>query len=228
MHWDHKIHEMFPVVVYQGKIECHHEFKENNLDSLRDYWFNGYENESPEYSGRIFAHLEDEYIPFFIDLKRNIDNYMNHLNVDPSVLSYHIIKSWVGYHKDNETPSITPHFHNESNLSFVYYLKTDETSDKLCISQINNANECVGSLFETSEHNNTLRGYNKYNCNHYTITPVEGSVVIFPSHTRHYTQKVGDREGERIVIAGDIRVTLSPQHSNYHQGSTHPSQWLEL
>ena len=226
--WDHKIHEIFPLVVYQGVIDCHEQFKKDNLDFLRDYWFNGYENESPEYSGRIFLHHREECYPFFNDLKKNLDRYMEHLNVDYNLLSYHIIKAWVGCHKDNDTPSIVPHYHNESNISFVYYLKTDETSDKFCVSQQTNRNECVGGLFETADQRNTLLGFNKYNCNHYTITPKEGTVVLFPSNVWHHTQQYEERKGERIVIPGDIRVTLKSDNPDYHQGSTHPSQWLEL
>ena len=44
-----KVHEIFPLVVYQGNIDCHSEFKQYT-DELKQYWFNGYENESPEYS----------------------------------------------------------------------------------------------------------------------------------------------------------------------------------
>ena len=223
-----KVHEMFPLVVYQGSIDCHQKFKKNNTDALRSYWFNGYENESPEYSGRIFVHHQKQYKEFFDDLKTNINQYMKYLNIDYTKLDYHIIKSWVGYHKDNETPSITPHFHNESNISFVYYLKTNETSDKFCVQQLKNNNEIVGGLFEVAETKNILTKYNRYNCNYYTITPTEGSVLIFPSHTYHFTQQFTERKNERIVIAGDIRVTLNSNNPDYHQGSTHPSQWLEL
>lgn len=223
-----KVHEMFPLVVYQGMVDCHEEFKNKNLDSLRDYWFNGYQNESPEYSGKIFVHHQQKYKPFFDSLKKNIDQYMEHLNVNYNLLNYHIIKSWVGCHLTDETPSITPHYHNESNISFVYYLKTDETSDKLCIHQPKNCNEVVGGLFETADQRNILLGFNKYNCNYYTITPKEGTVVIFPSNTYHFTQKFTERKGERIVIPGDVRITLKRESPDYHQGSTHPSQWLEL
>ena len=77
-----KVHEMFPLVVYQGTIDCHEQFKKDNLDSLRDYWFNGYKNESPECSGRIFLHEKKECKSLFDSLKDNIDQYMTHLNID--------------------------------------------------------------------------------------------------------------------------------------------------
>jgi hypothetical protein len=223
-----KIHEIFPLIVYQGEVDCHNDFKKNNLESLKEYWFNGYINESPEYSGRIFAHLNPGYQTFFRELRSHIDNYFQYLSVDFSKLDYHIIKAWVGCHFNDETPSVKPHTHNESNLSFVYYLKTDETSDKFCVAQQKNQNECVGDLFQTAIQRNLITGYNKYNCNVYTITPKEGTAVIFPSNIGHFTQKFTTRNSERVVIAGDIRVTLKREHPDYHQGSTHPSQWLEI
>ena len=115
----YKIHKLFPLVVYQGEIDTHKEFKENHLDSIREYWFNGYEHESPEYSGKIFLHKKEKYNLFFKGLKQSIDNYYNYLKIDFQKLNYHVTKTWVGYHKDDETPSVPPHFHNESNLSFV-------------------------------------------------------------------------------------------------------------
>lgn len=224
-----KIHEVCPLIVYQGTIDCHKEFKEKYIDEIRNYWFNGYVYESPECSGKIFLHLNEHYSSFFDNLKQNINEYFKALNVNYNKLSYHVVKSWVGYHADNETPSVSPHTHNESNLSFVYYLKTDETSDKFCVSvQGDNKNECVRGIFETSDKFNLITQYNKYNCNIYTITPYEGSVVIFPSNIGHFTQKYVDRIDERIVIAGDVRVTLSPDDYMHHQGSTHPSQWTTL
>lgn len=223
-----KIHEIFPLIVYQGTVDCHEKFKSENLESLREYWFDGYQNESPEFSGRIFVHHEERYKLFFKSLKNNIDEYMAHLNVDHTLLNYHVIKSWVGHHKDDNTPSIVPHYHNESNISFVYYVKTDDTSDKFVISQSKNPNEVAGGLFETAHARNTLLGFNRYNCNHYTITPIEGTVLLFPSYMLHSTQKFTKRAGERLVIPGDIRITLKKDNPDYHQGSTHPSQWLEL
>ena len=220
-----KVHEVFPLVIYQGNIDCHDRFKQYTRE-LQQYWFNGYENESPEYSGRIFLHADSKYEMFFDDLKKNIDEYFKELNVDHTKLSYFISKSWVGYH-NKEIPQLNPHYHNEANISFVYYLKSSDKSDKFCVSQRSNINENTGGLFEPSDQRNTLLGYNKYNCNFYTITPTEGSVLLFPSNIYPHTLESEERD-ERIVIAGDVRVTLKPEHSNYHQGCTHPTQWLEL
>lgn len=219
-----KVHEIFPLIVYQGSIDSH-DYMKKHIDVLREYWFDGYENESPENSGRIFLHGNCKYEMFFDSLKKNIDEYMKHLNVDHEKLSYFISKSWVGYH-NNEVPALNIHNHNEANISFVYYLKSSDNSDKFCVTQHTNRNENTGALFQTGQ-GNLMTSYNKYNCNNYTITPTEGTVLLFPSDTLHSTIKGEDTE-ERIVIAGDVRVTLKPECTTYHQACTHPTQWLEL
>ena len=66
------------------------------------------------------------------------------------------------------------------------------------------------------------------NCDVYTITPYEGTVVIFPSNIGHFTQQYTERADERIVVAGDVRVTLAENQYMHHQGSTHPLQWNSL
>ena len=89
----------------------------------------------------IFSHLIDDYSVFYDSLKKCIVEYLDHLKVNHTLFDFHVTKSWVGYHKDNETFNPT-HFHNESNLSFVYYVNTNESSDKFCVSQPRNRNEC--------------------------------------------------------------------------------------
>jgi hypothetical protein len=223
-----KIHELFPLVIYQGTLDCHEEFKKQHLESLKKYWFNGYEYESPEASSNIFAHLNQDYSMFFKSLRKIFDEYFDALNIKYDRLNYHVCKSWVVYHKDDTTPPMAVHNHNEANISFVYYLNTDETSDRFVAMQLSNRNEVCKGFFDTADVHNIMTQFNRYNCNNYTITPVEGSVIVMPTETYHKTIKKTPRTNERVAIAGDVRVTLKPEHYKHHQGCTHPSQWLEL
>jgi uncharacterized protein (TIGR02466 family) len=222
----YKIHQIFPTVVYQGNIDTHEEIKEKYLNELITY--SSYENFStPENSGNIFLHREKKYKLFFDSLKSNINQYMRCLEIDISKLKYHVVKSWVNHYSNNMTPSHGIHTHNESNVSFCYYLKTDESSDKFCLRRDINPNEVVGAMFEM-DNLNLIQKYNQYNCDDYTITPTEGSVVVFPSNLKHYTKKITNRKSNRVSIAGDIRITLTESDFYYYQGCTHPNQWTEL
>ena len=225
-----KVNEVFPMIVYQGDIDCHNEFNEKYLEDIKKYWFNGYKYESPEGSANIFLHLNENYCDFFISLRKVFDEYFDTLNIEYEKLNYHICKSWVVYHKDDTAPPLAPHKHNEANISFVYYVNTDKTSDKFVVSQIpdTNKNQVCRGFFDVADERNLMRGFNKYNCNMYTITPKEGTCIVFPSETYHHTIKNVARESERVAISGDVRVTLKPDHFRHHQGCTHPSQWLEI
>ena len=225
-----KVHEVFPLIIYQGDVDGHDEFKKN-LEDIKKYWFNGYKYESPEGSERIFLHHNEKYIDFFsVHIRKVFDEYFDSLNIDYNKLSYHICKSWVVYHKDDTTPPMAPHKHNEANISFVYYLNTDETSDKFVVTQHpdRNVNQVCQGFFDVADELNLMTGFNRYNCNMYTITPKEGTCIVMPSETYHQTIKNQARVNERVAIAGDVRVTLKPEHFRHHQGCTHPTQWLEI
>ena len=225
-----KVHEVFPLIIYQGNVDGHDEFKKN-LEDIKKYWFNGYKYESPEGSERIFLHHNEKYIDFFsVHIRKVFDEYFDSLNIDYNKLSYHICKSWVVYHKDDTTPPMAPHKHNEANISFVYYLNTDETSDKFVVTQHpdRNVNQVCQGFFDVADELNLMTGFNRYNCNMYTITPKEGTCIVMPSETYHQTIKNQPRVNERVAIAGDVRVTLKPEQFRHHQGCTHPSQWLEI
>jgi plasmid maintenance system killer protein len=221
-----KVHEVFPILVAQDKVEVHQEFKDQYFEELKSLWFNGYENETPENSGRCSLHLNDNYLLLFKSLKKSICNYLDLLEVDYKKLNINFTKSWVGYH-DKDIPQLKPHIHNGSDISFCYYLSSDDTSDKFCVHNSNSINEISGNIFETSNKYNLIKKFNKYNCGNYTITPYEGTVIVFPSNLLHSTLKKQNLK-DRYVIAGDVKLCLKSEYNLYHQSIPHPSLWLQL
>jgi hypothetical protein len=221
-----RVHEVFPTLVAQDTVEIHQEFKDKYFDELKSLWFNGYENETPENSGMCSLHLNNNYLSFFKSLKESVCNYLNLLEIDHKKLDINFIKSWVGYH-NKDIPQLKPHVHNGADISFCYYLSSDDTSDKFCVHNLNNINEVSGNIFETSNKYNLIKRFNKYNCENYTITPHEGTVIIFPSNLSHSTLKKQNLS-DRYVIAGDVKLCLKPEYNLHHQSMPHPNLWLSL
>ena len=219
-----EVHEVFPTVVAQDRIDIHDEFKSEYFNELKSLWFDGYNNETPENSGRCSLHLNKSYLEFFQSLKRSVWRYLDLFEVDHQKLNINFIKSWIGYH-NKDIPALNMHTHNGADISFTYYLSTDETSDKFCVHQLSNTNEVSGALFQPSDRFNVMRKFNRYNCHTYTITPHEGTVVLFPSTLQHSTLKK-ENTGDRYVIAGDIKLCLKPEYNLYHQTMPHPDMWL--
>jgi len=226
-----KIHEVFPTVVVQDEIEIHNEFKNDNFEELKQLWYKTNDkgewvHETPENSGRCSLHLNPKYFSIFEAIQKSICKYLNLLEVDHEKLNINFTKSWIGYHND-KIPQLNMHTHNGSDISFCYYLSSDETSDKFCVHTLENSNEVAGALFETGKNFNLIKRFNKYNCNSYTITPTEGTVVMFPSKLHHSTLKK-DNVGDRYVIAGDVKLSLKEEYNLYHQSIPSPKLWLSF
>jgi uncharacterized protein (TIGR02466 family) len=227
----HQIYEIFPTIIYRGEISCHTEFKNNYLKELKEYWHYSEdlpreELESPENSGRYFLHHEDKYKEFFKCLSENVREYLTVLDVEESHLDVHITKSWLNIHKE-DLPDIKVHTHNCSDISFCYYLDCNETSDKLCFHQAKNPNEVSDFMFQTTKSGkyNLIKKFNKYNCNNFNITPIEGTVVLFPSSLMHSTLQLTKREGQRVAICGDITLTVKEDYLKCEFSRLNPSLW---
>jgi uncharacterized protein (TIGR02466 family) len=226
-----KVHEVFSIAIVQDSIENHEEIKNNYFDELKSLWYktndkNEWIHETPENSGKCSLHLNPRYLKIFQSLNKSVCKYLDLLEVDHQKLNINFTKSWIGYH-DKDVPQLNPHIHNESDISFCYYISSDETSDKFCVHDLKNRNEISESLFEPSNKYNIIKRFNKYNCSNYTITPHEGTVIIFPSNLMHSTIKKQNL-GDRYVIAGDIKLCLKPEYNLHHQSMPHPSLWLSL
>jgi uncharacterized protein (TIGR02466 family) len=227
----HEIYEIFPTIIYRGEISCHRAFKEKYQEELCNYWHFAEdlpreELQSPENSGRYFLHHEEKYKDFFKCLSDNVRQYLKILEIDDSLLNVNVTKSWLNIHKEN-LPNIKTHIHNCSDISFCYYLNCNETSDKLCFHQAKNNNEVSEFMFETtvSGKYNLIKSYNKYNCNNYISTPIEGTVILFPSSLMHSTIKMQERVGTRISICGDITLTVVEDYIKCEYSRVDPSLW---
>jgi len=231
---NHEVYEIFPTVIYRGEVTCHQEFKDKYLQELSDYWHYAEdlpreELQSPENSGRYFLHHEQKYSEFFKCLDQNVRQYLKVLNVNESLMNVYVTKSWLNIHKE-DLPNIKIHTHNSSDISFCYYLNCNETSDKLCFHQSENNNEVSEFMFQTSNSGkyNLILGYNRYNCNNYTVTPIEGTVVLFPSSMMHSTMQMVQRKGQRISICGDITLTLKEDYIKCEYSRLDPSLWRKI
>lgn len=230
---NHQIYEIFPTVIYRGEVDCHDQFKEKFIDELCEYWHwsedlpRG-EINSPENSGRYFLHLEKKYEDFFNSLNKNVRNYLRILDVDEQKLNVYVTKSWINIHRQ-DLPEIKVHNHNCSDISFCYYLNSNETSNKLCFHQTENKNEVSEFLFETSNQKFSLvKKFNRYNCNNFTVSPLEGTVVLFPSHMLHSTIRQEFVQGTRVSICGDITLTLKEEFIKCEYSRVDPSLWKKV
>ena len=171
------------------------------------------------------------------DTDRNVDLNDIRYDLNNNNKSEEEIKEGLGWGNIRELPVI-PHWHQSSDLSFVYYLSSNETSDRLYIENGYANQNNPDAFLETSYSNNRITGFikewNKYNTQYHTFDPIEGSVIIFPSHLYHYARRFTMRKGYRVAVSGDVTITSSEVDYNFGtdmwspQVATHPKFWKEL
>ena len=84
-----KIHEIFPILISQDKIDNHDEIKNEYLGELKSLWWNGYENPTPENSGRAFVHSNPRYFDIFKSISKSIRRHLDLLEIDHGDKSRH-------------------------------------------------------------------------------------------------------------------------------------------
>ena len=134
-------------------------------------------------SPNIFSHLLDDYI---------LDN----LNEVSTILGFKnkvkIKNFWFNVNKSGNYN--IPHFHPYSFLSGVLYLKCPKGSGNIIFE--NPIFPLLESYIETLEKFEK----NPFNSYHFSLTPKESLLLIFPSWIRHNVEP-GEFDGERISIS---------------------------
>ena len=167
-----KVHNLWPIPVYQGNIPVKKEWKEKilNLEYERTHIKNRYIS-------------KDRYIlDSMTDLKQEIDdcceNFIRRYLSMKDKINFYMLNSWSNRHRPKDASQI--HYHANSLISGVYYPIFPKKSGDLVMHK----NHHHVTIFH-----NSMRFEYDVNDNvtaeQYQLTIEEGDVVLFPSHLEH-------------------------------------------
>tara|TARA_B100001094_G_scaffold263000_1_gene264414 strand:+ start:320 stop:976 length:657 start_codon:yes stop_codon:yes gene_type:complete len=189
-----KVLQLFPISVYQSKIDidentksflCSQEY-ERMATGNGDFTKNKYVLETTECSNikkEIMNHL-DIFTKKYLTVKDNVKFYMQN--------------SWGVKHSNNDWGQ--PHMHGNSLLSGVCYLKTKKDSGNITFHKPDG----YTNLF----HSSTMILFDEWenhNSDHWSITPEDGDILIFPSHLMHGITK-NNSNIDRYSLAFNFHV----------------------
>ena len=131
---------------------------------------------------------------FITEISNIIGLAIKDMNWDLDAQTVRITNMWAIINKDrafNER-----HHHGNSSLSAAYYVKAEKNAGDIIFFDPRQAN-----VF----HHPTAKKANNLNCQVQSITPKEGTLVLFPSYLEH---KVGENQSgsERIVVSFNISL----------------------
>jgi uncharacterized protein (TIGR02466 family) len=148
---------------------------------------------------------KDKYVldrPELSEVKREVISHVNGfvrnaLRVTPEI-EFNITNSWVmRHHRGDWAPR---HFHNNSLISGIVYIKCDELSGDLILTRSSTHINLFPPTFQFKFTENNL-----FNSGYWEFTPKENQIFLFPSHLDHEV-KPSNSDRERICVAFNVWI----------------------
>ena len=206
-----KIHNFFPLSVFQDQIQMSIDEKNNLINEIRkmkDTSQNlGSIGKSESWTGDTqgfeYLHKNKVFDKLFDEIKKKIILYLNFLKVDQEQIDIFMQRSWATISNNKEV--IRKHQHLQSHISFAYYLKKNPEDANFILHDEIKRNEFIPALFtsKTLQKEKVVKEPTYASAPRINLEVKEDDIVIFPSKTPHGTDQTLNNN-ERISISGDV------------------------
>tara|TARA_Y100001935_G_scaffold239538_1_gene227313 strand:+ start:57 stop:749 length:693 start_codon:yes stop_codon:yes gene_type:complete len=206
-----KVLNLFPLSIIQDKISIDQIFKKTMTEEIETMLLNSKNKDfkGPQDSwtgdtqGFEYLYKNKKFDLLFKQIKIKLINYLNHLGINENKIDLYMTRSWATISNDRER--IKQHKHQQSHISFAYYLKKDAEDSNIVFFEEYFRNEIIPGLFTspTLRKAGVIGKVNLFNAPSVDIKVEEDDIVIFPSKALHGTQ-VNQSNKQRISISGDV------------------------
>ncbi len=199
-----------PLLIYRAHL--------GNSDKLNSLFYKMrdgivYENDvcTSDVDNNSYFHNNKTISLFLGTLKAHLTTYISTIGYNADLFDFYIQKSWFVDFSASQNPTIAKHIHHMSDISFVYYINTNEAT-KLCFEHTESPNELYSGSFLQTE---AFLQRNMYSFNYSYIVPAIGDLVLFPSKTTHWVEKDEQYAKDRFCYSGDVVMILKEGKKSY-------------
>ena len=206
-----KIHNFFPLSVFQDQIQMSDDEKNNLINEIRkmkDLSKNSdYKLKNASWTGDTqgfeYLHKNKVFDKLFDEIKKKIILYLEFLKVNKEQIDIFMSRSWATISNNKE--AIAKHQHLQSHISFAYYLKKNTEDANFILHDEVKRNEFIPALFtsKTLQKEKVVTEPTYASAPRINLEVKEDDIVIFPSKTPHGTDQTLNNN-ERISISGDV------------------------
>tara|TARA_A100001388_G_scaffold275875_1_gene262295 strand:+ start:68 stop:760 length:693 start_codon:yes stop_codon:yes gene_type:complete len=206
-----QIINLFPLSLIKEKISLDIKNKEDMkneiLSMVKNSKNKGFKGPQDSWTGDTqgfeYIYKNNKFKTLFAEIKKKLINYLNHLGINHQEIDLYITRSWATVSNGEE--KIKQHRHNQSHISFAYYLQKSTEDSNIVFFEEFYKNEIVKGIFrnQTLKNKGIIKKFNLFNAPSIDINVEEDDVLIFPSKSLHGTQ-MNKSNKERISISGDV------------------------
>ena len=156
------------------------------------------------------------------DFKIELVNYLcqffgvcrKRLGINNEKIDFYYQRAWATISKNNE--NIKPHKHNQSHISFAYYLKKNKSDGNINFHNDSLQHEIAPAIFKgENEKQQSIFKNNLDNARIITVSPEVDELYVFPSKTAHSTSS-NKTNDERMSISADISIVAKSSENIEH------------
>ncbi|MEX2187199.1 MAG: putative 2OG-Fe(II) oxygenase [Pirellulales bacterium] len=172
--------------------------------------------------GFEFLFSRPEFGRLYREIAAKVLAYTEALGIDNELVEFFFQRSWATISRRGER--ISEHAHEQSNITFAYYLAKPAYSGGVSFNTYDHPNELARGLFSPKKASlGLIKTPSMHTWNTVQIEPDEDEIVIFPSKTLHATA-ANATDTPRISISADISMllrdsrgheTMMPHFSNW-------------
>ena len=175
--------------------------------------------------GFEFLYSNKKFEKLFNLISLNVKKYTEIVGLNNNNIDFYYQRAWATIARNNE--NILPHKHQQSHISFAYYLKKNKNDGTLDFWNEASHNDIVPGLFKSFYHSSLdIYKTNVHNTNSISFWPKVDEIYIFPSKSQHSTSKNKTNE-ERMSISADISI-VAKKSENVEFLQTPINKWKKF
>jgi uncharacterized protein (TIGR02466 family) len=220
---------LFPLSVYRDKLPLDRAYKQQLIDAILRMEAEAAVSNRPAHSawlgdtaGFEFLFQRPEFHELFRQIGRKVREYTAALGINNQLIDFYFQRSWATITRRDQ--HINQHAHEQSNISFAYYLLKPRGSGGISFIIENHPNEFSRGIFSPSKADlGFIANPSMLTWNHVNLDPEEDDIVIFPSKTLHATLP-NETDQPRISISADV-TTMLRDSRGHETMMPHFSHW---
>lgn len=175
--------------------------------------------------GFEFLYSNKKFQKLFNLISTNIRKYTEIIGLNNDKVNFYYQRAWATISRNSE--NIAPHEHQQSHISFAYYLKKNKNDGTLNFYNKAAQNEIAPGLFKSFYHSTKdFFKTNYYNTNSVSFAPEVDEIYIFPSKSMHSTSQNKTNE-ERMSISADVSI-IAKDSENTEFLQTPIKKWMKF
>jgi uncharacterized protein (TIGR02466 family) len=226
-----KFINVFALSIYRDHIELEDAYRKRLVDLVLELE-SADGSGKPEHSawlgdtgGSEFLFQHEEFKELHRLIGEKIRLYAEGLGVDSEMIDFYYQRSWATVSREGER--INEHAHEQSNISFAYYLKMPVGGGGINFVTYSHPNEFSPGIFTPAKASmGFIKNPGLQTWNNVTIDPKEGDIFVFPSKTLHSTNP-NPQADTRISISADV-TTMLRDSQGHETMMPHFSQWEKI